>query len=111
MKKKLKRTEQCDSCPWRKNADPIKEIPNYKHDWHKSLQETIAIPGSFKQGLLKVMSCHCHDSEERVFCVGWLHNQLGPGNNLDLRLRVLDYEPFKINLKGPQHPTFEDTIP
>jgi len=45
-------------------------------------------------------------------CVGWLMNQLGPGNNIPLRLSVLSCENLKqVRLVGEQHETFEDTLP
>jgi hypothetical protein len=43
---------------------------------------------------------------------GWLTNQLGPGNNIGLRIRMISCENAgKIRLKGEQHPTFENTLP
>lgn len=38
-------------------------------------------------------------------------NQLGPGNNIGLRLRMLDYDLSKVKLDGEQHGRFEDTLP
>lgn len=55
----------------------------------------------------------CHESlvgAERP-CVGWVANQLGPGNNIMLRLRALDDRAFnKIELDGKQWDTFEETL-
>lgn len=45
-------------------------------------------------------------------CVGWLNHQLNEGNNIALRMAVsndlisADYE-----LDGPQHESFDDTLP
>ena len=40
------------------------------------------------------------------------HHQLGPGNNLALRLSVLqDHTPCDYVLDGEQHPNFEATLP
>ncbi len=45
-------------------------------------------------------------------CLGWLMNQLGPGNNIGLRLSLLDCENLdKVKLVGEQHECFEDTLP
>lgn len=45
-------------------------------------------------------------------CVGWLANQLGPGNNIALRLAVrVGRVSADFELVGKQHPRFEDTLP
>ena len=103
--------KQCKTCPWRKGTDPHK-IPNgYSVDHHLSLRETIAEPGDLRSGG-KMMACHYSPVGEEDVCVGWLSHQLGPGNNLALRMKVIrgdisaDFETL-----GPQHETFEDTLP
>lgn len=108
---KLRRTNQCAKCPWRVDADP-REIPNgYSEDLHRALADTIAEPGSFRSPG-RVMACHEHDAAEQVHCVGWLVNQLGPGNNIPLRLQMLSCENRgAIRTHGEQHATFEDTLP
>lgn len=58
------------------------------------------------------MSCHEHGSEEGVHCVGWVVHQLGPGNNIPLRLEMMSCEnAFAIQVHGDQHQSFEDTLP
>jgi hypothetical protein len=108
---KLKRTAQCAKCPWRKDVDPH-DIPNgYCETKHRNLSSTIAKPGDLAGafGTLNVMACH---ETEDAHCVGWLMNQLGPGNNIGLRLRMMTCENAnKIRLVGEQHETFEDTLP
>jgi hypothetical protein len=107
---KLKRTAQCAKCPWLVGVDPH-EIPNgYSESKHRALESTIAHPerdGSF--GPASVMACHeTHDAH----CIGWLVNQIGPGNNIGLRLRMTRCEnAAAIRLRGEQHQTFEDTLP
>lgn len=109
---KLKRTAQCAKCPWRKDVDP-RDIPSgYSEDKHRSLRCTIAKPGDFASafgGGSPAMACHeTHDAH----CVGWLANQLGPGNNIGMRLRMMTCENVgKIRLAGDQHETFEETLP
>jgi len=45
-------------------------------------------------------------------CVGWLVNQIGPGNNIGLRLAVLSGQvDADVRTIGPQHSTFEETMP
>lgn len=110
-KYKLRRVHQCAKCPWRKNVDPH-GIPNgYDVEKHKALVGTIAKPGdlSFLTGTMRAMACHeTHDAH----CVGWLMNQLGPGNNIGLRIAMRHCENLgDVKLRGEQHKRFEDTIP
>lgn len=115
--KKLKRLKQCAKCPWRKDVDPH-DIPNgYCETKHAALKSTIAEPGDFGTALavmnnrepLHIMACHeTHDAH----CVGWLVNQLGPGNNIALRMDMRNYENARhLKTIGEQHETFEDTLP
>lgn len=105
---KLKRTAQCSKCPWWVEVDPY-DIPNgYDPIKHAELAVTIAEPGSLMDSG-RAMQCHELDEAQ---CVGWLVNQLGPGNNIPLRIRMMSCENAKkIRLRGEQHETFEDTLP
>lgn len=106
---KLKRTAQCEKCPWWIETDPH-EIPNgYSEERHRALECTIAKASDGFFGPSTVMACHeTHDAH----CVGWLVNQLGPGNNIGLRIRMMSCEnASKIRLRGEQHQRFEDTLP
>lgn len=107
---RLKRTTQCAKCPWRVDVDPH-EIPNgYSVDKHCALDSTIANPGEINFGApLRVMACHeTHDAH----CIGWLANQVGPGNNIGLRISLMGCENARnITLQGEQHERFEDTLP
>lgn len=112
MSWKLKRTAQCSKCPWRKDVDPH-DIPNgYCETKHRKLADTIARPGDLSgitASRLRIMACHeTHDAH----CIGWLMNQLGPGNNIGLRLHMRDCENSgAIKLAGKQHETFAETLP
>lgn len=103
---------QCAKCPWknRVNAD---EIPNgYSRARHRALSCTIAEPGELAPGALRMMACHESEIGAERPCVGWLANQLGEGNNIGLRLKVLtDRSLADFNLVGPQHRRLENTIP
>lgn len=112
---KLKRTVQCAKCPWRVDVDPH-EIPNgYCETKHQKLEDTIASGDGMDQiaslmtGSMRVMACHeTHDAH----CIGWLMNQLGPGNNIALRLSMRNCENIRaVRLIGDQHATFKDTLP
>ena len=108
---KLKRTAQCAKCPWRKDVDPH-DIPNgYCETKHRGLASTIAKPGDLSGAFGTLSAMACHETDD-AHCVGWLANQLGPGNNIGLRLRMMTCENArKIRLVGEQHETFEDTLP
>jgi hypothetical protein len=113
--KQLPRTAQCKACPWQKDVDPH-DIPNgYSAEKHQALASTIADPHNPLAGFgkpLRIMACHEHDSADSVPCVGWLHHQLGDGNNIGLRLAMLDCTNLhKLRLRGEQHATFNDTLP
>ncbi len=105
---RLKRTTQCQKCPWRVDVDPH-DIPNgYDEEKHRALKITIARPGDF---LHPTPNMACHETHD-AHCIGWLVNQVGSGNNIALRLQMFSCENAKkIRLRGEQHETFEDTLP
>jgi hypothetical protein len=87
---KLRCTKQCKKCPWKVKVNP-NDIPNgYSLEKHRALASTIADSsdplGQLSSDEIRVMACHETDSD---YCVGWLHNQLGVGNNIGLRLDIL----------------------
>lgn len=103
---------QCAKCPWKKGVDPH-EIPNYIPEKHRGLKVTIAEPGSLQNiHGFKLMACHETHGNGVLPCVGWLVDQLGPGNNLALRLAAHAGEvDANVETVGPQHECFEDTLP
>ena len=109
----LTRTHQCAKCPWKVGTNPH-EIPHgYDVEKHKALANTIAVPGEIKlEGTVHVMSCHHSYNDEPHYCLGWLMNQLGPGNNIWLRLKMRNCTNLDaVVLDGEQHERFEDTLP
>lgn len=107
---KLKRTKQCEKCPWKKSTNPFDIPGGYCVTKHENLKETIAVPGSLKP--TKVMACHHSKPGKEMHCVGWLHNQLGVGNNLHLRLQMRNCENISsLKVIGEQHEKFSDTLP
>src|SRR5574337_676790 len=81
--------KQCHTCPWRVGAQ-VEDIPNYVPELHKGLTTTIAKPGIPHLGEpLRVMACHYSKPGTDIPCAGWMHQQLGIGNNIALRLRVM----------------------
>lgn len=105
--------KQCAKCPWKVSTN-AHDIPGeYSVDKHCKLDKTIATDASpFMPDKLHIMACHETPEGNEKACVGWLVNQLGPGNNLALRMHVafgkLDAD---VKTVGPQHERFEDTIP
>lgn len=103
---------QCKTCPWKVGTDP-NAIPGYSLAKHRALTSTIADPGDIRMGgELRMMACHYSPEGSEKACVGWLANQLGPGNNIALRLRaMLEPELARFELDGPQRARFEETLP
>lgn len=105
--------KQCKSCPWRRDSVPDRDIPNgYSCQLHAGLANTIATGlSSITSTTMHVMACHYSEVGKERPCAGWLHHQLGVGNNIGVRIRVMrgDWTPPIVD--GPQHQTFEDTLP
>lgn len=106
----LNRLKQCAKCPWKKKTNPH-EIPNgYSAELHKRLQCTIAEPASLRFNS-NAMACHESAPGDETYCIGWLMHQLGPGNNIGLRIKMMGRDLRAIELDGEQHDCFEDTLP
>jgi len=103
---------QCKHCPWKKGVNPFDIPGEYDPEKHKGLENTIATGAEVLGSPLRLMACHESPVGDEKPCVGWLVNQLGPGNNLGLRLKVMSGK-IDANVKtvGPQHETFEQTLP
>ncbi len=102
---------QCKSCPWRVGCDPDEDIPRYSRDLHEELACTIRSGPESLTGGLRIMVCHYSRPDDEFPCAGWLAHQLGPGNNLGVRLAVLRGHLPVPQADGPQHESFEDTLP
>lgn len=108
---KLKRTHQCDKCPWRVDVDPLDIPDGYSVERHEALVNTIARDDDPLGTLHDMHAMACHKTGD-AHCVGWLMNQLGVGNNIGLRFRMRDCENLQhVKLIGEQHACFEDTLP
>ncbi len=103
--------KQCAKCPWKVSTDP-NEIPNgYCRRKHADLRSTIAKPGELvMSGSIRMMACHETDVGRERPCVGWVAHQLGPGNNIALRMLARDGRFKHLQLDGEQHETFEQTL-
>jgi len=109
---KLKRTKQCKKCPWKVSTNPFDIPDGYCEIKHANLKETIS-NGGFNIGRpMKVMACHHSDGNDEMYCVGWLNHQLGIGNNIWLRIKMMSCENIReLKTYGEQHSNFEDTLP
>ena len=108
---KLKQTEQCKTCPW-KLSTTVADIPNYSIETHEDLRDTIADEtgnvNQIQDKAVNVMTCH---KSIKSMCVGWLHNQLGKGGNIPLRMQMMFYSNVReIEIDGEQKDTFEETF-
>jgi hypothetical protein len=109
----MEKVKQCKTCPWRKDADPF-DIPNgYSVELHEKLRGTIAKPGDVcgMRDDRHIMACHYSEPGKEFACAGWLHHQLGVGNNIWLRLALMNGSMPLPEIDGEQHETFEDTLP
>lgn len=104
--------KQCQKCPWKKPTDPYNIPHGYDVDKHRALKSTIAEPGALRPEALSMMVCHETPVGRELPCVGWLMNQLGPGNNIRLRLAAMAGRiNGNVRTVGEQHACFEDTLP
>jgi hypothetical protein len=104
--------KQCKKCPWKVSTNPREILNGYCELAHRDLKGTIAEPGRFSAGALRVMACHETDVGDEIPCVGWLAHQLGHGNNIALRMAVMRHQiDADVELVGRQHPNFGATLP
>lgn len=104
---------QCKSCPWRVDCVPDRDIPNYNRTLAEKLKEAIGRPGDVTEVFTRerrIMACHYSKPGEEFPCAGWLANQLGPGNNIAVRLDVATGRMPPPEIDGPQHEHYEDTL-
>jgi hypothetical protein len=111
MSFKIPRTVQCAKCPWKVSTNPFEIPEGYDVEKHENLSCTIN-SGLDSLRSNNAMACHHSDGNDQMYCIGWLVNQLGPGNNIGLRIKFMSCENARdIKVKGKQHEKFEDTLP
>lgn len=91
---------------------PSCDIPNgYCETKHQALASTIDDPGALPVPSAPLHAMACHETDD-AHCIGWVNHQLGPGNNIQLRLRMMSCTNVgKLRLRGQQHPLFAATLP
>lgn len=104
-------TNQCKNCPWKESVNPA-DIPNgFDYKAHKKLLDNQPKVLEIDKPL-HVMSCHNSNDNDGMFCIGYLHNQLNQGNNISLRLRMLNCDNIaQIRVFGKQRKNFKDVKP
>lgn len=109
---KLPRTHQCKNCPFKVSVD-INTIPNgYDAKAHNNLLENSPKETDVIVGQLNVMACHHSNDRDEMYCIGWLANALGEGNNIPMRIKAMSIKNIsKIKTYGKQHKRFEDLKP
>lgn len=111
--RKLKRTKQCANCPWKKSTkhEDIDRREGFDVEYYKSVRDDfVSRPGFI--GMSQDhdnMGCHKHPDEDDVPCIGWLAHEVGPGNNIGLRLWLTQFEnSWDIETVGEQHKSIYD---
>lgn len=91
---------------------PDRDIPDgYSRELHEGLKSTIATPGDISNlRSLNVMACHHSRVGAEFACAGWLHHQLGAGNNIGVRMAVMRGRMPVPVVDGEQHGSFEETL-
>ena len=107
----FRREKQCAKCPWKVSTDPSTIPDGYTPEKHAKLTSCSGEGLSTIQRM-HVMACHESKQGDQYACVGWIVNQLGPGNNIGLRLAVIRgrLDPSKLVLDGEQHETIYEMV-
>ena len=115
MSFELKRTKQCAKCPWKVSTNPHDIPDGYCEIKHANLINTIADAENPVESFYKptpVMACHHSNGKDEMYCIGYLNHQLGIGNNIGLRIKMMNCNNIKdMKVYGTQHQRFEDTLP
>lgn len=107
----MTKRKQCDKCPWKVSTDPFHIPDGYDLSKHVALESTIAKPMDVARLGRPLRIMVCHDTQE-LPCVGWLVNQVGPGNNLALRIAcIVRQVDADVETVGQQHECFKETLP
>lgn len=97
------RLKQCKACPWKLSTNPHTDIPGgYDSAKHaKLINCTGGLEALGKP--IRAMACHESPPGREQACVGWVANQLGPGNNIALRMQAMDGRFAGLETDGEQY--------
>ena len=99
---------QCKTCPWRVEVKPSRDVPNYDPGIYDRMRASLRTGvESIAEKVRIVMECHNGKRGSDRACAGWLHHQLGVGNNLGVRLAVICGRLPAPRVVGEQHEDLE----
>lgn len=108
MSEKPKTVRQCKTCPWKTSVVPSRDVPNYDPGIYERMQASLRTGvESMTEKVRLVMECHNGKRGANRPCAGWLHHQLGVGNNLGVRLAVISGRMPAPKVVGEQHEDLE----
>ena len=101
------RKKQCPNCPWKVSttAIPGGSCPNKDEKLDGFRQSGQSFGGS-----LQMMQCHDTQDDEPKACTGWVIHELGPGNNMGLRLKALAGGFEDLETVGPQRRSIHGVV-
>lgn len=98
--------KQCASCPWKTSIDPDALPGKYGHVRRDAVARASASGTRSLRTDTPGMGCHVKRPGPVLPCVGWLVQQLGPGNNIGLRMQVAaGLVDGNVETVGPQRAT------
>lgn len=104
----MKTVTQCKTCPWRVEVKPSRDVPNYDPGIYARMRETLREGvTALTERTRKIMECHNGKRGANRPCAGWLHHQIGVGNNLGVRLSVSMERLPMPKVLGEQHEDLE----
>ncbi len=103
--------KQCKTCPWRVAVKPSRDVPDFDPGIYERMQ------GTLREGLSTlssktrtIMECHNGKRGANRPCAGWLHHQIGVGNNIGVRMSVMVGKLPVPEVIGEQHESLEDLV-
>lgn len=107
---------QCRKCPWRLDVNSGDIPVGFNYEVHRRLGETVRHTATPLGNDVPLHMMACHETAEGTCdekpCVGWLVHQLGPGNNIRLRLQAMRDDSFAdVKCVGRQRSSFEEIRP
>lgn len=100
----MKTVKQCKTCPWRVAVDPARDVPDYDEGIYERMRATLrtGLDSMFEKSRV-VMECHNGRPGADRACAGWLHHQLGIGNNIGVRMSIATGRLPMPRVVGDQH--------
>lgn len=107
----MKEVRQCGSCPWRAAVVPARDVPDYAPGIYARMKASLrtGIESAGEETRI-VMECHNGKRGANRACAGWMHHQLGVGNNIGVRLRVMAGHLPAPKIDGAQHEDLDRLI-